>query len=67
MDSLHRDVLLRVDKDDAKPAETVLDVKNLSVGGKNGIAVKILSCHPSLTISVCNYIHIDFIYSSMRT
>ena len=35
-----RDVLLRVDKTDAKPDGTVLEVKNLSVSGKNGPAVK---------------------------
>ncbi|MEO6050430.1 MAG: ABC transporter ATP-binding protein [Pyrinomonadaceae bacterium] len=34
-----RDVLLRVDKTDAEPKETVLEVKNLSVSGKNGPAV----------------------------
>ncbi|MEP6789038.1 MAG: ABC transporter ATP-binding protein [Acidobacteriota bacterium] len=35
-----RDVLLRVDKTDADPMATVLEVKNLSVRGKNGPAVK---------------------------
>ncbi len=35
-----RDVLLRVDKTDAEPSGTVLEVKNLSVSGKNGPAVK---------------------------
>ncbi len=35
-----RDVLLRVDKTDAEPKNTVLEVKNLSVSGKNGPAVK---------------------------
>lgn len=35
-----RDVLLRVDKTDAQPDGTVLEVKNLSVSGKNGPAVK---------------------------
>lgn len=35
-----RDVLLRVDKTDAKPDGTVLEVKDLSVSGKNGPAVK---------------------------
>lgn len=34
-----RDVLLRVDKSDAIPAETILQVKDLSVPGKHGIAV----------------------------
>jgi simple sugar transport system ATP-binding protein len=34
-----RDVLLRVEKTDAKPAETVLSVQNLSVKGKHGTAV----------------------------
>ncbi|MFN0278193.1 MAG: ABC transporter ATP-binding protein [Pyrinomonadaceae bacterium] len=34
-----RDVLLRVEKTDAKPAATVLEVKNLSVPGKHGSAV----------------------------
>ncbi|MEO6655060.1 MAG: ABC transporter ATP-binding protein [Pyrinomonadaceae bacterium] len=34
-----RDVLLRVDKTDALPKETVLEVENLSVSGKNGPAV----------------------------
>lgn len=35
-----RDVLLRVDKADATPDGTVLEVKDLSVSGKNGPAVK---------------------------
>ena len=35
-----RDVLLRVDKSDAEPKETILEVKNLSVSGKNGEAIK---------------------------
>ncbi|MBK6748961.1 MAG: ABC transporter ATP-binding protein [Acidobacteria bacterium] len=35
-----RDVLLRVDKSDATPDGTVLEVKGLSVSGKNGPAVK---------------------------
>ncbi len=35
-----RDVLLRVDKTGAKPDGAVLEVKNLSVSGKNGPAVK---------------------------
>ncbi len=38
-----RDVLLRVDKTDAKPSQTVLEVKNLNVSGKNGPAVKDVS------------------------
>lgn len=38
-----RDVLLRVEKTDAEAAGTVLEVKNLSVGGKNGLAVKDVS------------------------
>jgi len=38
-----RDVLLRVDKADADPMDTVLEVKNLSVSGKNGPAVKDVS------------------------
>ena len=35
-----RDVLLRVDKSDAVPKDKVLEVKDLSVSGKNGEAVK---------------------------
>ncbi len=35
-----RDVLLRVDKTEVKPEDTVLEVKNLSVSNKNGEAVK---------------------------
>ncbi len=35
-----RDVLLRVDKSDATPDGTILEVKGLSVSGKNGPAVK---------------------------
>jgi len=35
-----RDVLLRVDKSDSAPAETVLKVENLSVRGTHGDAVK---------------------------
>ncbi len=42
-----RDVLLRVDKTDAEPKNTVLEVKNLSVSGKNGPAVK------GVSFSVC--------------
>lgn len=38
-----RDVLLRVEKTDAEPAATVLEVKNLTVSGKNGAAVKDVS------------------------
>lgn len=38
-----RDVLLRVEKDDADPAGTILEVKNLSVTGKHGAAVKNVS------------------------
>jgi simple sugar transport system ATP-binding protein len=34
-----RDVLLRVEKTDARPAAVVLDVKDLSVSGKHGLAV----------------------------
>ena len=34
-----RDVLLRVEKTDATPAATVLDVKDLKVSGKHGFAV----------------------------
>lgn len=41
-----RDVLLRVDKTDAEPSEIVLDVKNLSVNGRNGSAVN----HVSFTV-----------------
>ena len=42
-----RDVLLRVDKTDAEPKNTVLEVKNLSVSGKNGPAVM------GVSFSVC--------------
>jgi len=38
-----RDVLLRVEKTDAKPTSAVLEVKNLSVTGKHGHAVKDVS------------------------
>ena len=38
-----RDVLLRVEKMDAKSGATVLEVKNLTVSGKHGPAVKDLS------------------------
>ena len=38
-----RDVLLRVEKTDAEPAATVLEVKKLTVSGKNGPAVKDVS------------------------
>ncbi|MGH9947319.1 MAG: ABC transporter ATP-binding protein [Pyrinomonadaceae bacterium] len=38
-----RDVLLRVEKTDAKPQADVLNVKNLSVVGKHGIAVDDIS------------------------
>ena len=38
-----RDVLLRVEKMDASPGATVLEVKNLTVSGKHGPAVKDLS------------------------
>ena len=38
-----RDVLLRVEKTDAEPAATVLEVKNLTVSGKSGTAVKDVS------------------------
>ncbi|MFM9903672.1 MAG: ABC transporter ATP-binding protein [Pyrinomonadaceae bacterium] len=38
-----RDVLLRVDKADANPGRVVLEVKNLTVSGKNGPAVKDVS------------------------
>lgn len=34
-----RDVLLRVEKTDANPSNTVLEVKNIRVGGKHGLAV----------------------------
>ena len=34
-----RDVLLRVEKTDATPAETVLDIKDLHVTGRHGLAV----------------------------
>ena len=38
-----RDVLLRVDKTDAEPRDTVLEVKGLTVSGKSGPAVKDVS------------------------
>ena len=38
-----RDVLLRVDKTIAVPKDTILEVKNLSVSGKNGPAAKNVS------------------------
>jgi simple sugar transport system ATP-binding protein len=38
-----RDVLLRVEKDDAKPSDIVLHVQNLSVTGKHGEAVNDIS------------------------
>jgi len=38
-----RDVLLRVEKDDAQPQGTVLEVKDLSVTGKHGEAVRRVS------------------------
>ena len=38
-----RDVLLRVEKTDAKPSENVLDVKNLTLKGNHGIAVDDIS------------------------
>ena len=38
-----RDVLLRVEKTDAEPHGTLLEVKNLTVSGKNGPAVKDVS------------------------
>ncbi len=38
-----RDVLLRVEKDDAKPKDTVLELRNLKVTGKHGIAVNDIS------------------------
>jgi general nucleoside transport system ATP-binding protein len=38
-----RDVLLRVEKDDAQPEGTVLEVKDLSVTGKHGEAVRHVS------------------------
>jgi ABC-type uncharacterized transport system ATPase subunit len=38
-----RDVLLRVEKPDASPAGAVLEVKNLSVQGKHGLAVNDVS------------------------
>lgn len=34
-----RDVLLRVEKTDAQPAAAVLEIRNLSVSGKHGVAV----------------------------
>ena len=38
-----RDVLLRVDKSDAKPTDVVLEVKNLTASGKHGPAIKDVS------------------------
>ncbi len=38
-----RDVLLRVEKTDAQPKETVLKVDNLCVNGRNGLAVNDIS------------------------
>lgn len=38
-----RDVLLRVEKTDAQPGDTVLDVTSLSVAGKHGMAVDNIS------------------------
>ena len=38
-----RDVLLRVEKTDAKPAATVLEVRNLRVTGRHGLAVEDVS------------------------
>jgi len=38
-----RDVLLRVEKTDAEPRDIVLEVKNLSIAGKHGIAVNEVS------------------------
>ncbi|MFZ1702286.1 MAG: ABC transporter ATP-binding protein [Pyrinomonadaceae bacterium] len=38
-----RDVLLRVEKTDAEPTNTVLEVKDLSVAGKHGSAVSAVS------------------------
>ncbi|MET0753856.1 MAG: ATP-binding cassette domain-containing protein, partial [Pyrinomonadaceae bacterium] len=38
-----REVLLRVEKDDANPSENVLNVRNLSVAGKHGEAVNDIS------------------------
>ncbi len=38
-----RDVLLRVEKTDAKPSEDVLKIENLSVAGKHGEALKSIS------------------------
>ncbi len=38
-----RDVLLRVEKTNAEPSDTVLNVENLSVAGKNGLALKDVS------------------------
>ncbi|MGC2235391.1 MAG: ABC transporter ATP-binding protein [Pyrinomonadaceae bacterium] len=38
-----REVLLRVEKDDAKPSENVLNVQNLSVAGKHDEAVRDIS------------------------
>jgi len=38
-----RDVLLRVEKTDAHPKEVVLEVKDLSISGKNGLAIDCVS------------------------
>ena len=38
-----RDVLLRVEKTNAEPRDTVLNVENLSVAGKHGEALKSIS------------------------
>jgi simple sugar transport system ATP-binding protein len=38
-----RDVLLRVEKDDAKPSNVVLSVQNLKISGKHGMAVEDVS------------------------
>jgi general nucleoside transport system ATP-binding protein len=38
-----RDVLLRVEKTDANPSENVLEVKNLTLKGKHGVAVDDIS------------------------
>jgi ABC-type uncharacterized transport system ATPase subunit len=38
-----RDVLLRVEKTEAKPADTILEIRNLTVRGKHGTALNDLS------------------------
>lgn len=38
-----REVLLRIDKPDAEPKDTVLEIKNLMVTGKHGVAVDDIS------------------------